>query len=175
MMAPHINPTATEYGVVLSGTGNIQVVFPNGTLAMDAEVNEGDVFWIPRYFPFCQVASRTGPFVFFGFSTSARSNLPQFLVGQGSILQTMLSPEFAAAFGLDEDRFGEIINMQRESTILPSTSASPGGGDAEIPEDESGDQPQDKGSEGSSLMKNMGSKIRMKKSSFAYNMAMGLD
>ncbi|XP_071732073.1 vicilin-like seed storage protein At2g28490, partial [Rutidosis leptorrhynchoides] len=175
MMAPHINPTATEYGVVLSGTGNIQVVFPNGTSAMDAEVNEGDVFWIPRYFPFCQVASRMSPFVFFGFSTSARDNLPQFLVGQGSILQTMISPEFAAAFGLSEDRMGEIINMQHETTILPSTSASPGGGDAEIPEDESGDQPQSEDGKGSVLMNNVGSKLRMKKSGFAYNMAMGMD
>lgn len=44
MMAPHINLTATEYGVVLSGTGTIQIVYPNRTLAMDAEVNEEDVF-----------------------------------------------------------------------------------------------------------------------------------
>jgi oxalate decarboxylase/phosphoglucose isomerase-like protein (cupin superfamily) len=86
MMAPHINLTATEYGVVLSGTGTIQIVYPNGTLAMDAEVNEGDVFWIPRYLPFCQVASQTSPFVFFGFATSARNNRPQFLAGKDSLL-----------------------------------------------------------------------------------------
>nr|XP_043624415.1 vicilin-like seed storage protein At2g28490 [Erigeron canadensis] len=167
MMAPHINPSAIEYGVVLSGTGNIQVVFPNGTLAMDAEVTEGDVFWIPRYFAFCQVASRTGPFVFFGFTTSAQYNYPQFLAGQGSVLQAMLSPELAAAFDLSESRMSEIINAQSQSTIFPSASASPGGGDEEIPEGEA---------EGSELlMRKMGSKIRMKKSSFAYNMAMGMN
>ncbi|KAJ0497838.1 putative rmlC-like cupin domain superfamily, rmlC-like jelly roll protein [Helianthus annuus] len=136
MMAPHVNPTATEYGVVLSGTGNIQVVFPNGTLAMDAQVNEGDVFWIPRYFPFCQVASRSSPFVFFGFSTSARYNRPQFLAGQGSVLQTMMGPGVAAAFGLSEEKMLKIINAQTQSTILPSTSASPGGGGEEIPQGE---------------------------------------
>ncbi|URE41533.1 hypothetical protein MUK42_12715 [Musa troglodytarum] len=27
---------------------------------MDAEVSEGDVFWIPRYYPACQIASRWG-------------------------------------------------------------------------------------------------------------------
>ncbi|KAL4591488.1 hypothetical protein LXL04_004456 [Taraxacum kok-saghyz] len=174
MMAPHINPSANEYGVVLSGTGNIQVVFPNGTLAMDAEVNEGDVFWIPRYFPFCQVASRSNPFVFFGFSTAARSNKPQFLVGQGSLLQAMMGPEFANAFGMSEERLKEIVNAQSQTTILPSASASPGGGDEEIPEGEGS-----KGKEGDrsseSVVEKMGSKIKMKKSSFAYNMAMGLE
>ncbi|KAI3682064.1 hypothetical protein L2E82_50212 [Cichorium intybus] len=213
MMAPHINPTATEYGVVLSGTGSIQVVYPNGTLAMDAEVTQGDVFWIPRYFPFCQVASRSDPFVFFGFSTAARYNRPQFLVGQGSLLQTMMGPEFAGAFGMSEERLKEIANAQKETTILPSASASPGGGSEEIPGEEgegeeggggSGDPTQGKGGDRSekeggdrtrgkggdksekgggdgakgkteSVMENMGSKIRMKKSSFAYNMAVGLD
>ncbi|KAL8245490.1 hypothetical protein R6Q59_011748 [Mikania micrantha] len=200
MMAPHINPTATEYGVVLSGTGNIQVVFPNGTLAMDAQVSEGDVFWIPRYFPFCQVASRSSPFVFFGFSTSAYNNRPQFLAGRGSVLQTMMGPGFAAAFGLSEDQMSELINAQTQTTILPSASASPGGGGGEIPEGEGegdpakgggkgqGDQAdpaqgtEDQSGQGESgageaalLMEKMGSEIRMRKNSFAYNMAMGMD
>ncbi|KAI3822864.1 hypothetical protein L1987_10463 [Smallanthus sonchifolius] len=193
MMAPHINPTATEYGVVLSGTGNIQVVYPNGTLAMDAEVTQGDVFWIPRYFPFCQVASRSSPFVFFGFSTSARNNRPQFLAGQGSLMQSMMSPEFAAAFGMSEDSMSEIINAQTQTTILPSASASPGGGGGEIPEGEGQGDPAGQGEgqvdpegegdptgrgegKGDPTGKGEGApKIRMKKSSFAYNMAMGMD
>ncbi|GAB4842953.1 hypothetical protein Ancab_012931 [Ancistrocladus abbreviatus] len=68
MMAPHLNPTATEYGIVLTGSGTIQIVYPNGTSALKAKVKEGDVFWVPRYFPFCQIASRSGPFEFFGFT-----------------------------------------------------------------------------------------------------------
>uniref|UniRef100_A0A803L3T4 Cupin type-1 domain-containing protein n=1 Tax=Chenopodium quinoa TaxID=63459 RepID=A0A803L3T4_CHEQI len=127
MMAPHVNPMATEYGVVLSGVGTIQVVFPNGTSAMNAEVKEGDVFWIPRYFPFCQIASRSGSFEFFGFTTSAHENRPQFLVGASSILRSMRGPEFATAFGLTEDRFYDIIDAQREAVILPSPSAAPPG------------------------------------------------
>ncbi|KAH7863078.1 hypothetical protein Vadar_013088 [Vaccinium darrowii] len=124
MMAPHLNPTATEYGIVLRGTGRIQIVFPNGTLAMNARVSEGDVFWIPRYFPFCQIASRSGPFEFFGFTTSARTNQPQFLVGSNSILRSMRGPTFAAAFGVSEERLERIVNAQSESIILPSGSAS---------------------------------------------------
>lgn len=119
MMAPHVNPTAAEYGVVLSGAGSVQVVFPNGTLAMNAEVAEGDVFWVPRYFPFCQVASRSGPMEFFGFTTSARKNRPQFLVGAGSIFRSMMGPELAAAFASSEDDLRKIAEAQGESTILP--------------------------------------------------------
>lgn len=125
MMAPHINPMAAEYGIVLRGTGTIQVVYPNGSLAMNAKVSEGDVFWIPRYLPFCQIASRTGPFEFFGFTTSARNNWPQFLVGANSLLHTLKGPEFAAAFGVSEERLREIIDSQRESTILPSATVAP--------------------------------------------------
>ncbi|RZC70390.1 hypothetical protein C5167_033549 [Papaver somniferum] len=124
MMAPHVNPTATEYGIVLSGAGTIQVVFPNGTLAMNTRVQEGDVFWVPRYFPFCQIASRSGPMEFFGFTTSARKNRPQFLAGASSILQTMSGPELAMSFGVSEKRLRSLINAQRESIILPSAPVS---------------------------------------------------
>ncbi|KAI8573727.1 hypothetical protein RHMOL_Rhmol01G0298700 [Rhododendron molle] len=123
MMAPHLNPTATEYGIVLRGSGRIQIVFPNGTLAMNAKVSEGDVFMIPRYFPFCQIASHSGPFEFFGFTTSARRNRPQFLVGSSSVLQSMKGPALAAAFGVSEERLERIVNAQSESTILPSGSS----------------------------------------------------
>ncbi|CAN6295189.1 unnamed protein product [Urochloa humidicola] len=120
MLAPHVNPRATEYGVVLSGKGKIQVVFPNASLAMSATVQAGDVFWIPRYFPFCQVAARDGPFEFFGFTTSARRNRPQFLVGATSVLRTMLGPEVAAGFGAREKEFRELVRKQEEALILPS-------------------------------------------------------
>ncbi|PUZ41212.1 hypothetical protein GQ55_9G485900 [Panicum hallii var. hallii] len=120
MLAPHVNPRATEYGVVLGGEGTIQVVFPNGSLAMSAAVRAGDVFWIPRYFPFCQVAARDGPFEFFGFTTSARRNRPQFLVGASSVLRRMLGPEVAAGFGTREKDFRELVRAQEEALILPS-------------------------------------------------------
>ncbi|XP_047084791.1 vicilin-like seed storage protein At2g28490 [Lolium rigidum] len=119
MMAPHVNPRATEYGVVLGGEGDIQVVFPNGTLAMSAKVRPGDVFWIPRYFPFAQVASQTGPFEFFGFTTSARRNRPQFLAGATSVLRTMLGPELAASFGVPEEELREVVHAQKDAVILP--------------------------------------------------------
>ena len=119
MMAPHVNPMATEYGVVLKGKGTIQVVFPNGTLAMSVDVAEGDAFWVPRYFPFCQIASRSGPMEFFGFTTSARKNRPQFLAGASSLLKSMKGPELAAAMGTTEEKLDRIIDAQGQSVILP--------------------------------------------------------
>ncbi|GLT46319.1 hypothetical protein SLA2020_200810 [Shorea laevis] len=124
MMAPHVNPTATEYGIVLRGTGRIQIVFPNGTSAMDAKVTEGDVFWVPRYLAFCQIASLAGPFEFFGFTTSAHKNRPQFLVGANSPLHALHGPELAAAFGTTEERIKHVLDGQRETVILPSPAAT---------------------------------------------------
>ncbi|CAK9143216.1 unnamed protein product [Ilex paraguariensis] len=138
MMAPHVNPTATEYGIVLRGTGRIQIVYPNGTLAMNAKVREGDVFWVPRYFPFCQIASRGGPFEFFGFTTSARRNRPQFLAGANSLLQTMKGSETAEAFGISEERLKKIIDAQREAVILPSPTVAPPATAVELEEEEMG-------------------------------------
>ncbi|KAK6163271.1 hypothetical protein DH2020_000135 [Rehmannia glutinosa] len=123
MMAPHMNPRATEYGIVLRGSGTIQIVYPNGSLAMKAKVKAGDVFWIPRYFPFCQTASENGPFEFFGFTTSARDNKPQFLVGANSLLHELRGPEFEAAFEMSKERLNGIIDAQRESVILPPSAA----------------------------------------------------
>lgn len=125
MMAPHVNPTATEYGIVLRGSGRIQIVYPNGTSALNAKVREGDVFWVPRYFAFCQIASRTGPFEFFGFTTSAHKNRPQFLVGANSLLRTLPHPELAAAFGVSESRIRNFTEAQREAVILPTAAAAP--------------------------------------------------
>lgn len=125
MMAPHVNPMATEYGIVLRGSGSIQIVYPNGTSAMNAKISEGDVFWVPKYFPFCQIASRTGPLEFFGFTTSARRNRPQFLVGASSILRNMLGPELAAAFGVSEEKLRRFVYAQEEALILPSPKAAP--------------------------------------------------
>ncbi|URE31485.1 Cupin [Musa troglodytarum] len=119
MLAPHMNPMATEYGVVLGGSGTIQVVFPNGSNAMNAEVSEGDAFWIPQYFPFCQIASSGAPMEFFGFTTSSRRNHPQFLVGASSVLRSMRGRELAAAFRVSEERLERLVKAQRESVILP--------------------------------------------------------
>ncbi|KAL1201402.1 Vicilin-like seed storage protein [Cardamine amara subsp. amara] len=130
MMAPHMNPTATEYGIVLEGSGEIQVVLPNGTCAMNTIVNVGDVFWIPRYLAFAQIASRNKPFLFVGFTTSSEENLPQFFVGSNSILKSLNVTALAIGFGVDEETLRPFVGAQREAIILPiPASAPPRGGE----------------------------------------------
>ncbi|KAK2370779.1 vicilin seed storage protein [Trifolium repens] len=120
MMTPHVNPRATEYGIVVKGSGRIQIVFPNGSNAMDTSIKEGDVFFVPRYFAFSQIASSSEQLDFFGFTTSAKKNKPQFLVGATSLMKTLMGPELAAAFGVSEDTMENILNAQHEGVIIPT-------------------------------------------------------
>ncbi|XP_020590037.1 vicilin-like seed storage protein At2g28490 [Phalaenopsis equestris] len=128
MMAPHMNSRATEYGVVIAGAGTVEVVYPNGTQAMKAEVREGDVFWVPTFYPFCQVASRENPMEILGFTTSWRRSRPQFLVGKSSILRKMIGSELAAGFGITEEELRKLVTKQNESMILPSLKEAGGRG-----------------------------------------------
>ncbi|KAG4974114.1 hypothetical protein JHK82_031023 [Glycine max] len=125
MLAPHVNPISDEYTIVLSGYGELHIGYPNGSKAMKTKIKQGDVFVVPRYFPFCQVASRDGPLEFFGFSTSARKNKPQFLAGAASLLRTLMGPELSAAFGVSEDTLRRAVDAQHEAVILPSAWAAP--------------------------------------------------
>ncbi|KAL5056039.1 hypothetical protein RYX36_036721 [Vicia faba] len=128
MMAPHVNPKAAEFTIVLKGYGKIQILFPNGSNAMETEIKVGDIFYIPRYFPFCQIASRNGPLEFFGFTTSSKKNNPQFLAGGASILKIILGPELAASFGVSEETMRDFVGAQHDGVIFSSTWAAPGGG-----------------------------------------------
>ncbi|GJS32217.1 UDP-glycosyltransferase TURAN-like protein isoform X3 [Tanacetum coccineum] len=103
MMGPQINPT--KYGVVLSGTGKIQIVYPNRTLAMDAEVNEGDR------------------------ATTCHSSWRV-----KTLFYKLCYDQSMHVFGMPKDRMKDILNAQTKTTILPSVAVSPRGGDEEIPE-----------------------------------------
>ncbi|XP_058735043.1 vicilin-like seed storage protein At2g28490 [Vicia villosa] len=128
MMAPHVNPRATEYTMVLQGYGKVQILFPNGSNAMETEIKVGDIFYIPKYFPFCQIASRNGALELFGFTTSSKKNNPQLLAGGASILKTILGPELAASFGVSEEVMRKVVGAQHDDVMFSSTWAAPGGG-----------------------------------------------
>lgn len=125
MMAPHVNPDADEFAIVTVGKGKMQITYPNGTSAFDAEVSEGNVIFFPKFFAFCQIASRTGPFEFVGFTTSSHRNHPQFLAGASSVYHTLRGPEMARAFDMAEDDLGRFLDAQSEAIILPSAEIAP--------------------------------------------------
>ncbi|KAG5614618.1 hypothetical protein H5410_014442 [Solanum commersonii] len=110
LMAPHINPSAIEYGIVLRGTGRIQIVYPNGTLAMNAKVREG-----------CFLGAKPVGVLWLHYISKEEQSTV--LGRKNSLMQSLRRPEFAAAFGIDEKRLKRIANAQREQVILPSHSS----------------------------------------------------
>ncbi|QCE09313.1 RmlC-like jelly roll fold [Vigna unguiculata] len=120
MMAPRVNPMATEYGIVVNGSGRVQVLFPNGSNAMDTNITKGDVFFIPSNFPYCEIAHKGESLELLGFTTSAQRNRPVVLVGARSVVRTMEGPELATSFGVSKEEIKHLVSAQHESVILPT-------------------------------------------------------
>ncbi|EFJ09997.1 hypothetical protein SELMODRAFT_129041 [Selaginella moellendorffii] len=119
MLAPHWNPRAAEVAFITKGNGRIQVSYPNGTNALDKELDESKVVFVPRYFPMCQIASRNGDFEFVGFSTSSRRNRPQFLAGSNSVFKAFSKDIMSKTFNVDAKRLEAVLDNQRDAVILP--------------------------------------------------------
>ncbi|KAG6397331.1 hypothetical protein SASPL_143497 [Salvia splendens] len=123
MMGPHWNPVATEVAVVMEGRGMVRVVCPsvlNGTgcSEMRFEVEEGDIFAVPRFYPMAQMAFNNETFVFMGFSSSAKKNHPQFFAGQASVLRTLSKDVLATSFNVGNMTMDRLLDSQQESVIL---------------------------------------------------------
>ncbi|RVW97349.1 Vicilin-like seed storage protein [Vitis vinifera] len=104
MMAPHLNPTATEIGIVLKGSGHGKGRIP------ERDISDG----------------RQSPFEFFGFTTSARQK--QATVPGRSQLAAQEHERLRVCHGLrpvSEDKYDHMVNSQREAVILPSPDVSP--------------------------------------------------
>ncbi|KAG8384044.1 hypothetical protein BUALT_Bualt04G0077100 [Buddleja alternifolia] len=129
MMGPHWNPMASEIGVVLQGRGMVRVVCPsisNETLCrnMRYEVEEGDIFAVPRFHPMAQMAFNNDTFVFMGFSTSAKKNHPQYLAGKASVLRTLDKDVLAMSFNVTNTTLDGLLAKQDESVILGCVSCA---------------------------------------------------
>ncbi|CAN8271166.1 unnamed protein product [Cochlearia groenlandica] len=124
MMGPHWNPSACEISVVLQGKGMISVVnHPSGQTESKSKsdrflVEEGDVFFVPRFLPMSQLSFVNDSFLFMGFSTSAKRNYPQFLVGKSSVLQVIDREILAKSFDLTNETIERLLGSQKESVIL---------------------------------------------------------
>ncbi|KAG6399633.1 hypothetical protein SASPL_141114 [Salvia splendens] len=129
MMGPHWNPVATEVSVVVQGRGMVRVVCPSvlngkGCSEMRFEVEEGDIFVVPRFYPMAQMAFNNETFVFMGFSSSAKKNHPQFLAGQASVLRTLSKDVLATSFNVENMTMDQLLDSQQESVILGCVSCA---------------------------------------------------
>ncbi|KAL0350333.1 UNVERIFIED_CONTAM: Vicilin-like seed storage protein [Sesamum radiatum] len=129
MMGPHWNPRAAEIAVVLRGRGMVRVVCSSisnetGCRNMRFEVEEGDVFVVPRFHPMAQMSFNNETLVFMGFSTSTKKNHPQFLAGQASVLRTLDKDVLAMSFNVMNATLDQLLAQQHDSVILGCISCA---------------------------------------------------
>ncbi|KAL0378102.1 UNVERIFIED_CONTAM: Vicilin-like seed storage protein [Sesamum radiatum] len=129
MMGPHWNPRAAEIAVVLRGRGMVRVVCSGisnetGCRNMRFEVQEGDVFAVPRFHTMAQISFNNETLVFMGFSTSTKKNHPQFLAGQASVLRTLDKDVLAMSFNVTNTTLDQLLAQQHDSVILGCVSCA---------------------------------------------------
>ncbi|WVZ10642.1 hypothetical protein V8G54_015172 [Vigna mungo] len=130
IMGPHWNPKAAELAVAVAGKGMVQVV--NGSSnegdtvrqSMRFKVNAGDAFVVPRFHSMAQMAFNDEPFVFLGFSTSAKDNHPQFFTGKGSVLHNLDKHILATSLGVSDRTVDELRRSSRGSIIFACSSCA---------------------------------------------------
>ncbi|KAF8409928.1 hypothetical protein HHK36_002447 [Tetracentron sinense] len=125
MMGPHWNPRATEIAIVTHGEGMVRVVCSSSAKETECKntrfsVKEGDVFAVPRFHPMAQMSFNNDSLVFMGFSTMAKKNHPQFLVGKSSVLQALDKDILAMSFNVPNTTIDQLLTPQMESIILES-------------------------------------------------------
>ncbi|XP_047152775.1 vicilin-like seed storage protein At2g18540, partial [Vigna umbellata] len=130
IMEPHWNPKAAELAVAVEGKGMVRVV--NGSSnegdterqSMRFKVNAGDAFVVPRFHSMAQMAFNDEPFVFLGFSTSAKDNRPQFLTGKGSVLHNLDKHILATSLGVSDRTVDELRRSPRDSIIFACSTCA---------------------------------------------------
>ncbi|KAL6520080.1 hypothetical protein OROHE_017223 [Orobanche hederae] len=129
MMGPHWNPKATEIAVVLQGRGMIRVVCSSISDEKQCrnlrfEVEQGDVFAVPRFHPMAQISFNNETLVFMGFSTWAKKNHPQFLAGGASVFRSLDKDVLAMSFNITNTTVDQLLAPQHDSVILGCVSCA---------------------------------------------------
>lgn len=133
MMGPHWNPKTDQVTIVLQGQGMVQVVCPGiasetGCENLRFNVQEGDVFVVPKSHPMAQLSFNNDSFVFMGFMMNSKDNNPQYLRGKSSILQRLDRKVLAKSFNVRETTLDLVLSDRSEKIIYDCTSCAEGGG-----------------------------------------------
>ncbi|KAI5059027.1 hypothetical protein GOP47_0025346 [Adiantum capillus-veneris] len=124
MVAPSWNPRMTEIGIVTHGRGFIQVVRANGSTLVDADLEPGSVFVVPRYYPSSKVATNDSDFEFVGFTTSSHPMRPHFLAGSNAVFNSMDTEVLSMAFNTSKKSVKELLGSQPDKIILTAEESS---------------------------------------------------
>ncbi|KAH6807912.1 hypothetical protein C2S51_029020 [Perilla frutescens var. frutescens] len=119
MMGPHWNEMDTEVVVILEGSGMVRVVSGSARF----QVEQGDVFAVPRFHPMAQMAFNNGTFVFLGFSRITQRNRPRFIAGGSSVLQILSKQVLEIAFNVSRKTLDELLAAQDDSVVISSCTS----------------------------------------------------
>ncbi|KAH6799259.1 hypothetical protein C2S51_035743 [Perilla frutescens var. frutescens] len=119
MMGPHWNEMDTEVVVILEGSGMVRVVSDSARF----QVEQGDVFAVPRFHPMAQMAFNNGTFVFLGFSRITQRNKPQFIAGGSSVLQILSKQVLEIAFNVSRKTLDELLAARDDSVVISSCTS----------------------------------------------------
>ncbi|XP_041997113.1 vicilin-like seed storage protein At2g18540 [Salvia splendens] len=126
MMEPHWNEMDTEVVVVLEGMGMVRVSSASVTKGrvMRLEVEQGDVFVVPRFNPAAHMAFNNGSFVYMGFTRMAQRSNTQFLSGKTSVLQLLSKEVLQLSFNVKPRTLDELLAAQNDTLISPCISCA---------------------------------------------------
>ncbi|MGM7466749.1 cupin domain-containing protein, partial [Escherichia albertii] len=130
MMEPHWNTMDAEIVVVLQGRGMVRVCSPSITKekaqgrSRRFEVEEGDVFAVPRFHPAAEMAFNNGSFVFMGFSRMTEESKAEFIAGESSVLQLLNKDVLQLLFNIKRATLDEILAPRHDSFISSCTSCA---------------------------------------------------
>lgn len=131
-MEPHWNAMDTEIAIVLEGRGMVRVSAPSMSGAKEREegrnwryeVEEGDVFAVPRFHPTAEMAFNNGSFVFMGFSRMSERNKAQFIAGEDSVLQVLNRDVLQILFNIRRTTLDQILAPREDSVISACISCA---------------------------------------------------
>ncbi|VVB10016.1 unnamed protein product [Arabis nemorensis] len=124
MMGPHWNPWACEISIVLKGSGMVRVLRNSISRSSNSEcknsrfnVEEGDIFAVPRLHPMAQMSFINDSLIFVGFTTSLKNNEPQFLAGKSSALRSLDREVLAASLNVSSVMIDGLLGAQKEAVV----------------------------------------------------------
>ncbi|KAL1566565.1 vicilin-like seed storage protein [Salvia divinorum] len=126
MMEPHWNAMDTDVVVVLEGRGVVRVSSPSVTKGrvLRLEVEQGDVFVVPRFNPAAQMAFNNGSFVYMGFTRMAQRSNAQFISGKTSVFQLLSKDVLQLSFNVKPRTLDELLAARNNTVISPCLSCA---------------------------------------------------
>ncbi|KAJ7546248.1 hypothetical protein O6H91_08G032000 [Diphasiastrum complanatum] len=111
LFSPQWLTNADQLVYVLKGRGKVEIARPRGKEAFSEQVEEGDMFVVPKLAPYVIVASDDNPFEWISFYTSSESR-SMFLAGSESVFRSIPLDILAASFNVSSEILSKIESQR---------------------------------------------------------------